>query len=128
MKILDFGHKYKLGTLDGDVDVVLTFVKRNDPSYKYPGNVDAYPGTTLQEVLRASLQRMHYVNWQADAQENHDIIRNLRKAILLLEQRAARVHGRDVNEITMDMAEFGPFCTVCGHVGHQCPVEAEEAA
>lgn len=117
MEVLDPGHQYKLATLDGDVDVVLTFVKREGE--KYPGNVGHYPGTTLQEVLRASLNRVRYVNAQHPAEENDDVEYYLITAVQKLEERAARLHGR-TERIGEHRAEFGPFCTVCGHVGHQC--------
>lgn len=121
MKVLDPGHKYQLATLDGDVNVELTFVKRNNPASYYPGNLDAYPGTTLQEVIRACLERARYVDRQSEIMglsmpENQRLIHHLRQSLVELENRAARVHGRP-QDITEDQAEFGPFCPQCGHAG-----------
>lgn len=63
MKVIDPGHKYELSTLDGDDSpVVLTFVKRVGANY--PGNESAYAGTTLQETLRACLDRLAYLDRQ----------------------------------------------------------------
>jgi hypothetical protein len=62
MKVIDEDHKFDLATLDGYEPIRLTFVKRNNPPDKYPGNKDAYPGTTTQEVLRALINRSLYVN------------------------------------------------------------------
>jgi hypothetical protein len=52
MKIIDPGHKYELDQLDGEGKEILTFVKRDTPSERYPGNQGHYPGTNMQEVLR----------------------------------------------------------------------------
>lgn len=57
MRVLDSGHKYALSNLDGHIEdnsneQILTFVKRNNPPEKYPGNIDSYPGTQdLQKFL-----------------------------------------------------------------------------
>jgi len=120
MQILDPGHKYKLATLDGDVDVILTFVKRNKPPDKYPGNLDAYPGTTMQEGLRAYMDRTRYVQEQSritgiPCSENEELLHHLGCALVCLENRAARLHGH-TPDITVEEAEYGPFCPVCGHV------------
>lgn len=119
MEVLDPGHMYKLSTLDGDVDVVLTFVKRNTPAEHYPGNDSAYPGTTLQEAIRACLNRLRYVDNQYRAPENMQVECGLQMALAGLERRAARIHGRDT-WFTAEEAEFGPFCPKCGHIGHTC--------
>jgi hypothetical protein len=59
MKVLEAGHKYELLSLDGGEPQILTFVKREGEGY--PGNVGHHPGTTLQEVLRAEIDRGMYV-------------------------------------------------------------------
>lgn len=56
MKVIDPGHVYDLRSLDGEQLNRLVFVKREGPSY--PGNVGHYPGTTMQEVLRALIDRL----------------------------------------------------------------------
>jgi hypothetical protein len=62
MKILDPGHDYLLSPLDGDIDIRLTFVKREGVGY--PGNIGSYSGTTCQEVLRSLIDRLDYINNQ----------------------------------------------------------------
>lgn len=60
MTVIDPGHEYLMDSLDGEQTNRLVFVKRQ--GVKYPGNVGAHPGTTMQEVLRALLERLKYVN------------------------------------------------------------------
>lgn len=121
MKTTDPGHQYILETLDdGGNFSALTFVKREGP--KYPGNVGHYGGTNLQEIWRASIARLRYLDAQDNCSENFIIIRSLQEAIYLLEIRAARRHGvtfpvlkiavmMESNEI-----EDIPFCKDCGHI------------
>ncbi len=105
MKVLDPGHSYELNILDYSAgkpkQPFLIFVKRLGP--KFPGNTgEAYPGTTLQEVLRACCDRLRYVSEQGALLEQPQMACNystealghLRQAILCLERRAALLHGR----------------------------------
>ena len=124
MKVLDPGHYYELGNLDGTTpDRYLQFVKREGPNF--PGNVGHGPGTTLQEVLRACCDRLRYVNAQGAQLKQSALARsysyealvNLQQAILCLERRAAERHGRDPLTIDREMAETGPTCKKCNHVG-----------
>jgi len=124
VKVVDPGHLYILRELDGsqfNEPVYLTFVKRKGPNY--PGNEDAYAGTTLQEVLRACCERLRYVGKQGEIlnqpenEANTTALGHLREAILALEVRAAKRHGRDSSTLTLDEAEFGKTCTKCNHVG-----------
>lgn len=114
--VLDPGHKYLLPQLDGLGAEVLTFVKRNDPPTKFPGNDNAYPGTTLQAVLRCVLERLVYLQGQDECDENIAIIQNVRSSIYLLEHRAMRRHGLDASSLTIREACELPMCPKCGHV------------
>lgn len=114
MKILDPGHTYELNHLDGENKSILTFVKREGDNY--PGNVGEYEGTNLQEVLRALIDRVKYLNNQIPCSQNEQIITNLRHSIFLLEQRAAVRHGRKPLEGWWNI-EFKPICNKCGHIG-----------
>ena len=67
MRVLDPGHRYALRHLDGDGETVLQFVNREGE--KYPGNAGACEGTTMQEILRALIDRAAYVNGQASCEE-----------------------------------------------------------
>jgi len=116
MKVLDPGHRYELASLDGEHRQVLQFVKRCDPKNpgRYPGNQNAYPGTTMQNVIRALLERMRYVQRQQWCVENVVGIVALRVALWLLEFRAARRHGRFYWR-SLRFAETAEMCPSCGH-------------
>ena len=117
--IIDSGHKYELLTLDGEETQTLTFVKRfnkNDPS-RYPGNFNAYPGTTVHSVVRCLLERMRYLQNQIFSVENCGVILALRIILWLMEFRAARRHG-NVYLHGLSFSEKQPLCRICGHT--QC--------
>lgn len=117
MRVIDPGHYYRLNTLDGDDErVFLRFVKRNNPPDKFPGNTDAYPGTTTQEVIRALIDRTKYVQNQVQFPENEVVLQNLRIALFNLEARAAKTHGRFLRNVTLSDIENYPTCPVCGHL------------
>lgn len=116
MQVLDPGHQYRLLSLDGSLEQDLTFVKRCDAARpeRFPGNTDAHPGTTMQSVLRALLERLRYLQGQIWSIENGVIIALLRVSLWLLEFRAARRHGRFYPR-SLDYAEQAPLCPLCGH-------------
>lgn len=114
MKVIDPGHIYKLQSFDGKQDNRLVFVKRCDPPEKYPGNYDAHPGTQVQEVCRALIERLHYVNNQFMCNETEISIRLLRQVITLLEMRNARKKGYELPIVSI--IEIVPTCPKCGHI------------
>ena len=117
MSVIDPGHKYLLLTLDGPPGQTLTFVKRmdeKDPS-KYPGNTSAYPGTTIQSVVRCLIERVDYLQNQIAHKNNVAIRRKFLEILWLLEDRAAERHGRDFDYRPEDMDQM-PMCSHCGHV------------
>jgi hypothetical protein len=122
IKIIDPGHKYKLLTLDGDLDQTLTFVKRHDEKNpeRFPGNKNSYPGTTIQSVLRAVLDRIVYLQNQIPCPENISIINNIHNSLYLLEVRAAQRHGFNGNSISQYQASYGKLCETCGHTKCDC--------
>lgn len=115
-EVIDPGHMFRLGTLDGRMEQVLTFVKRCDltGSGEYPGNTNSYPGTTLQCVIRALISRVRYLDGQESCNENAEIIERLQECLTLLETRAAARHGRTYEGTWKEAAE-GRVCAVCGH-------------
>lgn len=121
MKVLDPGHKYLLNLLD-DTDTYersqeLTFVKRNDPSEKYPGNFDSYPGVQTQEVIRVLIDRMRYVHSQRGHYTNTEVIDHLRAALWLLEARTRDVrHQEPLDYVFKPFIEFHLACKECGHI------------
>jgi hypothetical protein len=118
MNELDPGHLYELRNLDvpdgGQSQQVLAFVKREGPGY--PGNKGHFAGTTMQEVLRAVVQRCKYVNKQIYSEETEIAQKFLEKAIWHLERRAALRHGR-VPPVSEEETLYGKTCVKCGHVG-----------
>lgn len=125
MKIIDAGHKCELGSLDGDHHQVLQYVKRDTPPENYPRNVGSYPGTTMQEVCRAQIHRALYVNGQIECAETREFVEFQRHSILVLERRAARLHGRVLYGIREEI-ENEPTCSRCGHIqcGETCKRKA----
>lgn len=115
---LDPGHRYRLGTLDGELDDdlrTLQFVKRTDSDpTKFPRNEDAYPGATCQFVIRVISDRVRYLNGQKPCVENQIILFLLQSVLWLFEKRAARRHGRTYDH-SPEFAEVAPTCPECGH-------------
>ena len=117
LEIIDPGHKYRLPSLDGPWPQILTFVKRFDPAdpSKFPGNTDAYPGTTLQSVIRVLIDRIDYLQNQVPHGNNGVVRMQLVNSLWLLEDRAAERHGYSFDYRPEDMLEM-PMCPHCGHV------------
>lgn len=114
MKELDPGHEYLLDSIEGEANIKLTFVKREGPGY--PKNIGNHPGTNCQEVLRALISRLTYLQSQIFDERNDKIIELLRNSIYLLEERAAERHGRSLN-FSVDLIETYTTCPHCGHIG-----------
>jgi hypothetical protein len=136
MKVIDPGHVYELEWLDGKPrysveghsawpENRLKFVKREGAGY--PGNVGHHPGTNLQEVLRAMIERVKYLEAQVSHPNNAGILVNLRHSLWLLEQRAAERHGRPFELSWAAGIEEMPVCGRCGHIGcdGRCIVHAK---
>lgn len=118
MREIDPGHEYLLDSYDGGESVRLVFMKREGESY--PFNVGHHPGTNCQEVLRALIARVKYLNRQIPSPYNWMVLCSLRMALLRFEQRAAVRHGRTElpNYSAEDVEiELMPTCRGCGHIG-----------
>lgn len=82
MKILDNGHKYLLEDNKTKIDnEILTFFKDEDI------NGSGYEGTTNQEVIRALIHRVKFLDNQKPNDLNIKIIKHLRYALVLHEMR-----------------------------------------
>ncbi len=129
MRVIDPGHYYGLSVLDAESEFseneepeeLLRFVKREGPGY--PGNVGHHAGTTIQEVLRACISRLTYLDAQITDRRNHLCINHLRSVLILLEHRAAERHGRVLNlddkKWDYNSVESLPVCPKCLHI--DCP-------
>ena len=107
MKVLDPGHDYALERLDDSGYNRLTFVKRE--GLGYPGNVGHYGGTNIQEVLRALIDRVHYLDKQIPDPRNIRVVGRLRQALYFLEERAAgrRDPGKHPRAYALDDKKYG---------------------
>lgn len=82
MKILDKGHTYLLDDNKSSTKTTkLVFMKDKKI------NGSGYNGTTNQEVLRALIDRVKFLEKQCHSDYNKDIIYHLRKALVLHECR-----------------------------------------
>lgn len=84
MKEMTPGHCYQLAHLDGDDHQTLQFVQRRRHNPELPD----MEGVTNQEVCRALIARMQFLDKQAPSDINKDIIHHLRMVIILHEVRA----------------------------------------
>ena len=120
MRILDPGHIYALDVLDIDADErqsteMLLFVKRQGA--RYPGNRSHYPGTNCQEVIRALIDRVKYLESQEPDKHNPAILQHLREALWLFESRAAERYGRTLPPLdALACIEEEPTCAACAHI------------
>jgi hypothetical protein len=130
VKIIDAGHVYQLTNLDdfiGDkFPQTLTFVKRSGANF--PFNEGDHPGTNVQEVLRALIDRTDYLNRQKPCAETEAAAGCLRAALVLYEQRAARRHERFLSLPSTQHYVCAPTCAKCGHIGCGCAAETGRAA
>lgn len=115
---------YNLNVLDwpenapGEPAQTLVFVKRE--GLGYPGNVGHHPGTNIQEVLRALIDRVKYLNKQIPDSRNYTVIDALRESMWALECRAAERHDRFdkfIRNFDLSIIETYSFCHKCGHIG-----------
>lgn len=120
MKTIDPGHMYSLNMLDVEGDErhsteMLIFVKRQGS--RYPGNVSHYPGTNCQEVMRALIDRVKYLDSQIPDPRNQPVIEHLREALWLFESRAAQRYGRVLPPLeSFVRIEEEPTCSGCAHI------------
>ena len=113
MREIDKGHRFILNSYDGPYGCELQFMKREGKGY--PGNEGHYPGTNCQEVMRALITRIIYLNWQESCLTNKISIWLLRVIIWLFEYRAARRHN--VYPVwKLHNIEKLATCPTCGHI------------
>lgn len=122
METLDKGHHYLAECYDGEMIQPIQFMKREGPGY--PMNVGHHPGTNCQELIRILIDRVDYLDCQIPHDNNAAVIKNLRNALWLLEDRAAERHGFAGHDFDFrpDGIEDEPTCKVCGHIlckGHE---------
>jgi hypothetical protein len=87
MRIVDPGHVYDLWQLGSDEPQRLTHVKRSGGAITY---AEEWPGVQTQEVMRAEIDRMKYLNSVIPCVETQDAIWHARMVIFTFEARAWR--------------------------------------
>lgn len=105
MKVTEAGHVYELDQLDDTHRAILTFVKRDGDAE------NKHPGVQNQEVLRALIDRVKYLEAQVPHEVNKAILFHLRMAFVLHESRALE---RRVAKLT----NFEPENIATGPDGH----------
>lgn len=114
MKIIDEGHAFILNQYDGETyRPYIIFMKRFGANY--PFNTGSHPGTNCQEVLRALISRINYLQKQIWCYQNWILIKLLRICIWLFEYRAARRHKRRIPFYIKNI-ELLWTCPTCGHI------------
>jgi hypothetical protein len=113
MKILDPGHQYELESYDGEFTQVLQFMKRMGAGY--PGNLNSYPGTNCQEIIRVLINRIRYLDRQISCGEDREMLQLARRMLWLFESRAAKRKGLSLPR-TIANIELRPTCPQCGHI------------
>lgn len=108
MKVLTPGHQYLLSNIksdDGDRDVnILKFYNEKGTSR------DDIIGTSNQEVLRALIDRVNYLDNELPHSFNKEIIFHLRKALALHEARhLTRMVDKDVAVENFPVGDDGHF-------------------
>jgi hypothetical protein len=105
MKVVEVGHIYELDNIDAknpeDKTQRLVFVNREDKPH---------PGTQVQEVLRALIDRTRHCDNCLPHRVNDEIIYHFRKALALHEARAI--------ERQVDKGEIEPEKIMCTPKGH----------
>lgn len=115
MKVLEPGHKYLLDSYDGELEIILPFMKRIGA--KYPFNEPPpHPGTNIQEVVRGLIDRLFYLQRQNPCVENQLSIEFLRDILYLMEKRAAINHGRPFTPYRRHMIEEWKTNPLDGHI------------
>ena len=100
MKEVVPGHVYELDNLHSEHKTHLSFYQ--DPRLHEGHKIN---GPSTQEVIRACIARVKYLETEQPAEENPAILRALRKAIMLFELRAKRRQlekVRAIDELPVD--------------------------
>ena len=83
MDVIDKGHRYSLKKNGKNENCRNELVFYKDADI----NSDGYDGTTNQEVIRALIDRIKFLNKQKPCEYNREIVYHLRMALVLHEKR-----------------------------------------
>ena len=83
------GHINELKNFETDGSQTITFVKKGPASEGSTEMITEIPGTTNEEVLKALINRMQYLNTKFYSRENSIVITRLEEALMWLGKRTA---------------------------------------
>ncbi len=93
MKIIDEGYKYELDSLEGGESQLLWFKKTNEVDGKL---ITQHDGTSNEEIIKALINRLHYLNeWMYDSFNSEALI-HLENALDALHARQSDRKARGV--------------------------------
>ena len=121
MKVDDPGHGYIVDNYDSNFnsEQIIYFMKRIGENY--PGNFGpGHPGTNCQELIRVIIDRVKYLDNQIPSWHNKEVLKDLRHALLMFEDRAADRRSQKIvlSPRQEQNIEQIPACRKCGHI--QC--------
>ncbi len=94
MNILDPGHCYKLDLFDDSTEgIQLQFIKKEEVDGELKTTVN---GTTNEEVIKALVDRLRFLQKRLASRENAIVITKLEEALMWLEKRTADRKERGV--------------------------------
>lgn len=96
MRVVEPGHEYELDHLESEGHETLTFIRRSSGAIDYGDG--EHPGTNVQEVLRALIDRTEYLNNVLPSVETLDAAWFLRMALFCYEARAYRRKLQKLNK------------------------------
>lgn len=131
MRVIDNGHIYELDEVDHDGtdlrDVQqIRFVRRRDGRGELLPESQREPGILTQEILRVAIDRTLYLYAEDPCDEDTEIVKHLRAALVLYESRAAR---RNIEKVSKP--EEKEVCPKCHHMlcfGHTVQEFVDRAA
>jgi len=107
----------RLAVVVGGADSqTLFFIKKIGMGFPFNAGPER-GGTNCQEVLRALIDRIDYLQRQGPCAESEAISSLLKTALMLFELRAARRHGHTLELDDLMQCVRDEPCAECGHIG-----------
>lgn len=96
MKIITTGHQYQLASFEGSLPQTLQFIEKVPVSDGSKELRTVHDGTTNEEVLKALIDRLQYLNGKFPCRENAIVITKLEESLMWLNKRTADRQVRSV--------------------------------
>lgn len=98
MKVITVGHKYELPSFENGTPQTIQFIEKTQvttgPDHTKLETVN--DGTTNEEVLKALIDRLQYLNGKFPCRENAIVITKLEESLMWLNKRTADRLARNV--------------------------------